>query len=312
MNDNIGPDPGFLERLEWQLASEVRRRRRSIFASRRRRARSYAARLVTVLMLVSAGYGAAVAARHYRDSSEKRLLVAEADAAIVLAGARVSLLEDFTGDLAKEVAAGTADPTNLAVSRMELSQAGRDLERARLNRLEIEYTGQPARDQLSAPPAGGRDFVSERLRLELEAQDDRLRVIRDSLKQAESDAAAGRSHVGWVESLRQELLLAEKVREPLEFRLELRASYLSGRRTAQEVSALAKLAQARARLEAAKARSAMISSFAESLRKSGGTTSPTEVRLAEFETLAAGVEERLARLEVEHLELQLGGDAPGR
>lgn len=268
---------------------------------------AFAARLATVLLLVAIGYGAAVAARHYHDSSEKRLLIAEADAAIVLAGARVSLVEAYTGDLAKQVAAGTGDPDNLAVSRMELSQATRELERARLNRLEIEYTGQPARDQLSAPLAGGRDFVSERLRLELEAQDDRLRMIRDALKQAERDEAAGNGDVSRIEGLRQELVFAGKVREPLEFRLGLRASYLSGRRTAQEVSALAKLPQARARLEAAKARSAVVSSFAESLQESGGRASPMDVRQAEFETVAAEVEERLARLEVEHLERQLAG-----
>ena len=243
----------------------------------------------------------------------------------------------FRGSIQKQVSAGQVDATSLAVSDHELSQIRRELERTRLDYLEIQASGNPVRNQLSAPLVAGRDFVSERLRLELAALHDRVRMTRSTLQQAEREVATGVSDgrsVGHVQleifvdssndksgrkgklivsdgrsvgQMQHEISMWETEMRDVEQQLDLRASYLAGRQSAQEVAARARLLQARSRLEGAMAKSAMTRTNADNARRSFsmGTLPSLDLKHAEFEVIASDVEERLARLEVQHLERQL-------
>jgi len=320
-DQNLEPDPNFIDRLERQLASEWRR----FAASRRGRIRTYAPKLATVVLSILAGYGASLAARHYLDSSDKELLLAEASAAVELAEARLGLAETQFAEVQKQVSAGQVDETSLAVSDLELSQIRRELERTRLDYQEIQASGNPVRNQLSAPLVAGRDFVSERLRLELAALHDRVRMTRATLQQAEREVATGVSDGRSVGQMQHEISAVRKpeagAEVPLvrmdemwenemrdvEQQLDLRASYLAGRQSAQEVAARARLSQARSRLERAMAKSAMTRANADIARRSFsmGTLPSLDLKHVEFELIASDIEERLARLEVQHLERQL-------
>jgi hypothetical protein len=332
-DQNLEPDPSFVDRLERQLASEWRHSA----ASRRGRIRTHAPKLATVVLSILAGYGASLAARHYLDSSDKELLLAEASAAVELAEARLGLAETQFAEVQKQVSAGQVDATSLAVSDLELSQIRRELERTRLDYQEIQASGNPVRNQLSAPLVTGRDFVSERLRLELAALHDRVRMTRATLQQAEREVATGVSDGRSVEhmqheisadssndksgrkgksivsdersvgQMQHEISMWETEMRDVEQQLDLRASYLAGTQSAQEVAARARLFQARSRLEGAMAKSAMTRANADIARRSFsmGTLPSLDLKHVEFEVIASDVEERLARLEVQHLERQL-------
>jgi hypothetical protein len=309
MNEELEPDPGFVDRLEWQLETELRRRRAFGPPLKRYINWRHAGLLTTVVLSVVAGYGMALAARYYHDSAEKNLLLGQAEAAVQLAEARVSLTEAYVEELRKRASAGLQGPNDMEALDLELDQARRDLERARLDRQEIDISGEPVRQDLSAPLLEGRDFVSERLRIELAVREDRVRLVRAELEKAQRDLVSGRGDQRQLEPLRQDLLIAEKTTEEPGRDLELRAAYLSGRRSAPEVMALSRLFQARIGLETAEARRTLAQDFVASARhsKGNGLDSPFRLKQAEFEFLAADIQVRLARLEVEHLERQLSG-----
>ncbi len=308
MNEELEPDPQFIDRLEWQLETDLRRRHAFAFSPTRYVNWRHAGLLTTVILSVIAGYGVALAARYYHDSAERNLLLCQAEAAVQLAEARVSLTEAYAEELRKRPSADLQGPNDLEQLDVELNQMRRDLERARLDRQEIIVSGQPVRQDLSAPLLEGRDFVSERLRIELAVRKDRVRLVRAAFEKAQRDLVSGRGNQQQLEPLRQDLLITEKTIEGPERDLELRAAYLSGRRSAQEVMALSRLFQARIELDTAEARRTLAEGFVTSTRNAmgKGQDSPFRLRQAEFEFFAADIQARLARLEVEHLERQLG------
>jgi hypothetical protein len=259
-----------------------------------------------VVVSILAGYGAALAERHYQGASDRERLLAEAAGAVELAEARVGLVEAQVTELRKKVETGVLPNTTLAAYETELSLVRRELERARLERDEVEASGQPVRTQLSSPLVAGRDFVSERLRLEIQDRQDRLQRCRADQQQAERNFAAGVNDGRQIEQMRYEVSLLESEVREAEYELELRVSYLAGKRAAHELAPLSQISRARARLEAAAAKRERARAAADWARKSfaNGTLPPLDVKAAEFELTATEVEERLARVEVEHLERQ--------
>ena len=63
--------------------------------------------------------------------------------------------------------------------------------RARYNIEEITATSQPPRDELSAPLVGGRDFVKDRIMLDLAAAQERLTTAEKVYSETERRARVG-------------------------------------------------------------------------------------------------------------------------
>jgi hypothetical protein len=92
----------------------------------------------------------------------------------MLANVRLELARAQLADVTKRVKAGAIDvgaarPAEDAVRRMELA-----VQRTQLNITETLVSAQPPRDELNAPLVNGRDFVKERIQLDLMAAQQQL------------------------------------------------------------------------------------------------------------------------------------------
>jgi hypothetical protein len=213
MSSNHQPRPEFVDRLEWRLGSEVRRRHRPVgtrgwlSGSRVR-----VAVALTTLVIVSMTIGGAVVAMALQsENSERRdLLVRGLAQRVELASERVALAERVVKAAETRFAVGLALPHTVAESRVKLVEAQAQLRSLQLQVEEVRLTGREPQDEISAPLVSGRDFVTQRLLAEmsgpvatLEMEQARLREIQGRVEIGTAnpfERDVQRSHVAEVEA----------------------------------------------------------------------------------------------------------------
>lgn len=162
------PDPAFVEHLEWQVRTALRRRER--FARPAGAPLARVARTAALcLFCVVVGAGAVVGAEQLRDDRERALHVTRARLELEMAELRLARADAERSRLEAAFAAAIVSTADVEEARARAARLARDAERERLELLETELTGRPANDDLAAPRVGGRDFVAERLQLKLDA-----------------------------------------------------------------------------------------------------------------------------------------------
>jgi hypothetical protein len=281
------PDPQFVERLEWQLRSEVRRQDRFAPPARSRRALRSAS---TVLLSLLVGFATATAAQQIGDRRNAGYLRLQAEGAVELAEIRVRFVQEMLEAAEARADTDAHDPRYM---RWELRQAQWDLERARLQVEEIDATHESPRDDLVAPLVAGRDFVRERLELERAMLEARAEMVRgEATPRGAVDSRAGMEH----EVARVEAQIAR-----IDADLDLRARFLGGAASGEQILRTQRAEQAQARLSLAESRieegAARLAGVRQ--RQARGQADTVDVRAAEFELAAARLDARLARLDVQ-------------
>jgi len=175
------PTPEFRDYLEGEVARTFRRERA------RRRLRTAA------LVVVSAALGSSggLAAAQIRDAPRRDSLLAAATAEAGLVALRLDLARAAAADVATKVKVGVLAPASLAAVEADLRAVEAQAMRARLNVDEIRASSQPPRDELNAPLVDGRDFVLERIRLDLLGAQQRLSAAERTLEEATRRARVG-------------------------------------------------------------------------------------------------------------------------
>jgi len=163
MSENFVPDDRFVERLEWQLASEYRRKKllrpagRNITISRR----MAAALLVAGFFMT--GVTAIKAAEYFKDSWRKKIEIARVETEVRLKEARRESARQSAARAAEMAAVGMIQGGEDRAMELAAEKAGLSLDESLLNRDEVRAAGASPRDEIYAPTVGGRDFVEERL-----------------------------------------------------------------------------------------------------------------------------------------------------
>jgi outer membrane protein TolC len=167
------PTAEFRDFLEGEVIREYRRRR----TFRRLRAAA------VILVSVGVGMSATLASAQVRESSAKDSLLAAAQADAALVSMRLNLARLELEEERKQVSVGARPagrlPSEGMVKYLEASAAV-----VALNMAEIEKTAQSPRDELNAPLVSGRDFVKERMQIELMLAQDRLSLAEQKLEDA--------------------------------------------------------------------------------------------------------------------------------
>ena len=183
------PRDGFVERLEWQISSELRRRHRSGPATWLPSSPLKATAAIVFVVLVSmAAGGAAVAAAVQAQGKERRhSVLLNYQQRLQLAQMRLTTAKLELTTLERQIAVGLERPDSIQVhdSRMRVAEAEGSLQVSQLELQEAEATGQEPLDQISAPLVSGRDFVAERLQASLLAPEAGLanaRVIAQAMR----------------------------------------------------------------------------------------------------------------------------------
>ena len=304
MPKTFEPDNQFVERLEWQLASELRRRTglRKVRATVAVPRAAVAAALLTGILL--AGVAAIKAADLVQDSWRKRIEVARAETEVRLQEARLGSQKDRITEVEKRLAVGLIPQEDHLVAQTALGKAALDLERAQLNLDEVRRSGITPREELYAPLVGGRDFVAERLKLEMREGELELQVLAARAGQLEEKQRVGLVSPDEARSAARDAAARRTRIEEIRGRLELRERFLGGRISALQVEIAGRLAAGRANLAAARSK---VEDLKEKATRAGslrdvGLLSPAEANALRDALGAAEAEQSLAALEVDVLE----------
>lgn len=253
MPDRSEPDPRFVDRLEWQLASEFRRRERS----RPARGRIAVPRTAVVLGLAAGalllGVAAIKAADLIKDSWRKRIEVARLETEVKIKTAFLEFKKDWSAQTEKRYAVGVIGEGELLTARSATEEAAAELERAVLDLTEARASGEAPRDELYAPLVGGRDFVSERLEIEKRSYQIAVKTRRDRIEPAlRHRVELGLEPQSALDQVQGWLAGDEAAIKDIETRLALRKRFVAGEISAAGLEIQARLSAAEKELREAR------------------------------------------------------------
>jgi multidrug resistance efflux pump len=189
------------------------------------------------------------------------------------------------------------------VMKLAAEKAGLDLKKSLLNLDEVKVSGVTPRNELYAPVVRGRDFVSERLKIEekeveldLEPLGHRLERFKQLVKK---DLVRGEQ----LDHIQAEIAARKVMIDKIQKRLDLRKRFVVGEITAHEVEIKGRITVAERNLHLAKS---SVDSLKEQLKRlknleTRGLISQTEIKPLQYALNAAQAELKLATLEMDVL-----------
>lgn len=291
--DNHEPAAAFAARLESQIASDVRRRNHNARAPRWATwSPLQAAAVVAVIMLVSMGVGgAAVAAAYESEQSQVRdQLLSNIEQRLNLAQQRLDLAAKELQAAEQRFAVGLGGATVVMEKGQAVAEAEAQLQIIELDFQEIRASGREPRRELSAPLVTGRDFVGDRLRIEMSMPQKALRVA-----QTMANDVKKRVDIGVVSEVDLQVSLSRVVElqvalDTLGRKLDIRKQFLAGRMNAVEADLRVLEAEAEQQVTSIKPKIALAQQEVTRL------TQRVEIGVATPESLAVA---KLRRLELE-------------
>jgi len=189
-HDTMEPTPEFRDHLERTVVNALRLEQQ--LDNRKRAARTRWMGLAAIIV-VSVGLGATagIASGQIRDSARRDSLLEAARADASLAAIRLNVARERLADAKRRYDVGAGEMTSVANADAELRAMEARAVRARYNIEEITASSQPPRDELSAPLVGGRDFVKDRIMLDLAAAQERLTTAEKVYSETERRARVG-------------------------------------------------------------------------------------------------------------------------
>lgn len=293
MNKSLEPDERFVEFLEWQLLSEHRRASRLRPAAGRIAVPRWAAAAALAFGFLTTGVTVIKASEMIKDGWRKKIEVARAQTEIRLAESRLDSARTEAARLGRQVALGLAPTDDGRQWEIFAREREIDVRRARANREEAEITGGPARDELYAPRAGGRDFVLERLKMDLESSALRSESIAVRAERVQRLEAVGLVSKEEGAALKREAEAETGRAEEIRGRIALRERFLQGKADALQVEVQGRLAEVALRLKSAQAR---VESYQEKLARLTRMSDLGLVPVSEVRTAQAGLEIAKAEL----------------
>lgn len=251
MTTNINePTPEFTRFLEWQVTSALRRQTRFAEPPRRGVTRYLGtAAVIVASMLVGAG-GVAAASR-IQNNQQKQVLLAEAQGEVRIAEMQLALAQQTAADTKKRADVGMAPPEDAAAAAQEVQHARLALSRVRLNVDEVNASGKPVQDDLTAPLVGGRDFVIERMQLDEMAANLRASSASERLKKAKTRFDVGLADDVELAEAQTAVARAGSEAAAIRDQIALRRRFLAGTLTAEAATSERLLLAARAELRIA-------------------------------------------------------------
>lgn len=229
------PREEFVNQLELHLRADLRRRNLAAkthgWIPQSRLAVAVAIGAIAIVSM-AAGAGVVAAAYEARLSEQRDLLLGTFEQRSVIAKQRLALATEQLRDVQSRVEVGIEPQETVLAAQVKVTEAEAELKSIDLDIAEIRATGREPMNALSAPLIAGRDFVTERLRLEmsvpaaaLEAQKAQARAARSRFEVGMADA----TEVGAAETRTIEL---ESAVEVFRRKLGIRQTFLKGGLTA--------------------------------------------------------------------------------
>ena len=237
MRNTHEPDDNFVEKLEWQIGREVRRRNSLAQAPGWMTwSRARLATAATALILVSMAIGGAAVAAAYeaQNNQRKDQLASNYEQRLDLAKRRMAMLSEQMQNTQQRVSVGIAKETEVLEARGKVSEAQADIQTLELALAEISMTGQEPRVELSAPLIRSRDFVSDRLRIAMEVPRQALALESARLNDVQRRFDIGVADEAALEMARVRMIEVQSAVETLDRKLAIRQAFLRGQADAVE------------------------------------------------------------------------------
>jgi hypothetical protein len=260
-----------------------------------------------VLCSILTGMMASSTVAHFQEISRRQLLLAKEETQIRLVESKLELMREQQAELARKIEAGLMPAVEKESMDGQIARLEIERQRRQLDYEEILESGRAPRDDLAAPLVDDRDFVTERLELEMQS----LHRIEEQV-QAEGAYIRQRVDLGLIhpqelEPFEMQLDRLTGARDELQRKMDLRARYLSGELSAEQV-------ELQGLLQAAEQRLATAQSVAKRLRRMvselesvhrAGLVDEAQLRQARLQLQDAEAEEWLAQLEIQSLRQNL-------
>jgi hypothetical protein len=254
MSENFVPNDLFMDRLEWQLASEYRRKqllgpiRPKIVLPRR------VAVTLLVVGLFMSGVTAIKAAEYFKDSWRKKIEIARVETDVRLKEVLRESARQSADRVARLYSLGLIETGEDRVAELSVKKAGLAVDRSLLNRDEVKASGTSPRDEIYAPKVGGRDFVGERLTIGKKEAELEMAAAEIRRRRTQDRAALGLISAEEMQALETEAAVQKAAILRIEKRLDLRKRFLAGDLTAQAAEIDDRLTGAEEDLSAAAAK----------------------------------------------------------
>lgn len=307
MRNDHQPDNEFVTGLERHLTSELRRRQRFAPVERSAGFRRFARVSILVIACAATGVAAAKTVEHIENSKRRILHVARIEASTEQLLAHKNVTEEMVSELEERVVAGLIREDDLAEAVIQSKLIDFELEKALLDLEEVHMSGEAPANELHAPLQGGRDFVTERLRVDYQRAELIRNHIEEQTGQLKKKVEAGLLHEKETSEMDQQVAGSEMELEKIQRQIDLRAAYLSGDISAREIAFQQIFRKAKDRLATAE----MVYMMTEEQLKevsdlhAKGLIPESELRQAEYQMINARAEYRIAEIEFELLEEKL-------
>ena len=225
------PREEFVNQLEHLLRADLRRR--DLAAAGRTwwpQSRAGFALAAAAVVIVSMALGGGVVAASYEASlSEQReLLLNTFEQRAVLAQQRHALATQRLRDVQQRVSIGVEPQESMTDARIKVSEAEAELKSIELDIAEIKATGREPMNTLSAPLVSGRDFVTERMHVEMTVPAVALGAEKARVQTARTRFEVGLTKAIEVEEAESRLIDLESAVEVFQRKIAIRQTFLKG------------------------------------------------------------------------------------
>lgn len=303
MTKNFEPDSRFVEKLEWQLASEYRRTNRLKPASGKIAVPRWIIAVALLVGVLTVSVTVLRAAEYIKDSWRKGLEIARVGTEVQLKKAHFESAREMAARAEQLASVGAIGEEESQVLKLGLEKAAQDVDKSLLNLDEVKASGIAPRDELYASVLGGRDFVSERLKIRIKDVERDLELLLSRLDRFKEKVAMGVVSEGDLDLIQAEIAARKAVLDETRKRLDLRKRYVAGEVTAQEVEIGDRLVVAEKNLRQTQSRVDSLTKQWKRLQaqEALGMISPRETSQVRYALDAAQAELKLAALEVDVL-----------
>jgi outer membrane protein TolC len=228
--------PEFRAHLEWQIQSAMRRETRFGEPVRTGHPRLRAAAMLIVAMALG---GIAVgASAELQDARERSVIIESVQSELKLVRLRVELARADFEQARQRFEVGAVGRETLQAAERELRAQESALARLQLDIEETQTTSAAPRNELQAPLVGGRDFVRERLLLELREAQRQLAAAEQAVQQVQQRVDVGTAPHAARLAAERDLAEARAGLKQLQGTIELREQAVRGGIKAEEIAAL--------------------------------------------------------------------------
>jgi hypothetical protein len=225
------PREEFVNQLELQLRADLRRRNLAAGAHTwMPQSRIAVALAIAAVAIASMALGGGVVAAAYeaRLSEQRDVLLETVEGRAAIAKQRLALATQQLRNVQQRVAVGIEPTESVPDAQFKVNEAEAELKSIELDIAEIRATGREPVSALSAPLVSGRDFVTERWRVEMSVPAAAL-----ELEKVRAQAARGRFDVGLANAMEVEaagtrLIELESAVEVFRRKIEIRQTFLKG------------------------------------------------------------------------------------